>query len=153
MARINLLPWREELRKEQQRQFLTIMGLSVVLMLLIIVAVHIQISGMISHQKDRNDFLKREITKVEKQIKEINELAKKKKSLIRAQTVEKRHAFSLRRVQRGLGPEPRSRRPSASSCSTRSRKRSRRAGVISSGLSSAMSLTQCSRSFWRNGSP
>ena len=82
MAKINLLPWREELRKEQQRQFLTIMGLSAILMLLILVAVHIQISGMISHQGDRNDFLKREIAKVEKQIKEIDELAKKKKSLL-----------------------------------------------------------------------
>jgi len=82
MARINLLPWREELRKEQQRQFLTIMGLSAVLMLLILVAVHIQIAGMISHQNDRNDFLQREITKVEKQIKEIDELTKKKKNLL-----------------------------------------------------------------------
>lgn len=82
MARINLLPWREELRKEQQRQFLTILGLSAVLMLLIIVAVHIQIAGMIQNQNDRNDFLKKEIARVEKQIKEINALAKEKKSLL-----------------------------------------------------------------------
>ena len=82
MAQINLLPWREELRKEQQRQFLTILGLSAVLMGLIILAVHIQIAGMISNQQSRNDFLKKEITKVEKQIKEINNLAKEKKRLL-----------------------------------------------------------------------
>jgi type IV pilus assembly protein PilN len=59
MARINLLPWREELRKEQQRQFLTILGLSAVLMGLILLAVHIQIAGMINNQNSRNDFLKK----------------------------------------------------------------------------------------------
>jgi type IV pilus assembly protein PilN len=82
MAQINLLPWREELRKEQQRQFLTILGLSAVLMGLIILAVHIQIAGMINNQQSRNEFLKKEITKVEKQIKEINDLAKEKKRLL-----------------------------------------------------------------------
>ncbi len=82
MARINLLPWREELRKEQQRQFLTIMGLSAILMVLIIIAVHIQIAGMISYQNSRNDFLNKEIAKVEKQIKEIDNLAKQRKRLL-----------------------------------------------------------------------
>jgi len=82
MARINLLPWREELRKEQQRQFLTVLGLSAVLMILILFAVHIQIAGMISNQNSRNDFLKKEISKVEKQIKEINEITKKKANLL-----------------------------------------------------------------------
>ncbi len=82
MAHINLLPWRQELRKEQQRQFLTIMGLSVFLMLAIIALVHIQIAGMIDHQISRNEFLKKEIAKVEKQIKEIDALSKQKKSLL-----------------------------------------------------------------------
>lgn len=82
MAQINLLPWREELRKEQQRQFLTIMGLSAVLMGLIVLAVHIQVAGMINNQQSRNDYLKKEISKVEKQIKEINSLAKEKKRLL-----------------------------------------------------------------------
>jgi len=90
MARINLLPWREELRKEQQRQFLTILGLSAVLMGLIVLAVHIQIAGMIEHQDSRNDFLKKEIAKVEKEIKEINNLAKEKQNLLaRMQVIER----------------------------------------------------------------
>ena len=82
MAQINLLPWREELRKEQQRQFLTIMGLSAVLMSMIVLAVHIQIAGMLNNQQSRNEFLQTEISKVEKQIKEINTLAQEKKSLL-----------------------------------------------------------------------
>ena len=82
MAQINLLPWREEQRKEQQRQFLTIMGLSGLLMGMIVLAVHIQIAGMINNQQSRNDYLNKEISKVEKQIKEINNLAKEKKRLL-----------------------------------------------------------------------
>ena len=82
MAQINLLPWREEQRKEQQRQFLTILGLSAVLMGLIVLAVHIQIAGMIGNQQSRNEYLSKEISKVEKQIKEINNLAKEKKRLL-----------------------------------------------------------------------
>ncbi len=82
MAHINLLPWREERRKEQLRQFLTLMGLSVVLMILIILAVHLQYSRMISNQEGRNRYLKKEIAVVEKQIREINNLAKEKKRLL-----------------------------------------------------------------------
>jgi len=82
MAHINLLPWREEKRKEQLRQFFTMMGLSVVLMLLVILAVHLQYSRMIGAQESRNNFLKNEITAVEKQIREINALAKEKKRLL-----------------------------------------------------------------------
>ena len=82
MAQINLLPWREEQRKEQQRQFLTIMSLSAVLMGLIVLTIHIQIAGMINNQQSRNDFLQKEISKVEKQIKEIDSLAKEKTRLL-----------------------------------------------------------------------
>jgi len=82
MARINLLPWREERRKEQLRQFLSMLGLSVFMMVLVILAVHLQYSRMISAQESRNNFLKNEITAVEKQIREINTLAKEKKRLL-----------------------------------------------------------------------
>lgn len=82
MAHINLLPWREELRREQQRQFLTILVLSVVLMGMIILAVHLRLAGMIDHQESRNQYLQGEISKVEKQIKEINRLEKDKARLL-----------------------------------------------------------------------
>jgi len=82
MATLNLLPWREERRKEQLRQFLTIMGLSVVFMLLVILAVHLHYGRLINAQEARNSFLKNEITAVEKKIREINGLAKEKKRLL-----------------------------------------------------------------------
>jgi len=81
MARINLLPWREELRAEQQRQFLTIMGLSVVLIGLIIAVVHIQYANMINTQIQRNQFLTAQIAEVDAQIKEIEKLESDKQSL------------------------------------------------------------------------
>lgn len=82
MAKINLLPWRQEQRKEQQRQFFTIMGLMVVLVLVGIVAVHLQYARLISVQDSRNDYLRKHIKEVEKQIAEINELASKKERLL-----------------------------------------------------------------------
>jgi len=82
MAKINLLPWRQELRKEQQRQFLTMMILSIVLVGVGILAVHLQYSRMIDTQNSRNDYLRKHIKEVEKQIAEINELASKKERLL-----------------------------------------------------------------------
>lgn len=82
MAHLNLLPWREERRKEQLRQFFTMMGLSVIFMLLVILAVHLHYGRLISAQEARNSFLQNEITAVEKKIREINNLAKEKKRLL-----------------------------------------------------------------------
>jgi len=82
MARINLLPWRQERRAEQQRQLLTITGLSAVLTLLIVVALHLEISRQTSSQNARNSYIKNEIQKVEKQLTEIGNLEKAKKQLL-----------------------------------------------------------------------
>lgn len=82
MAKINLLPWRQERRKEQQRQFFTIMGLTVVLVVVAIIAVHLQYARLIGVQDSRNAYLRKHITEVEKQIKEIDELATSKERLL-----------------------------------------------------------------------
>lgn len=82
MARINLLPWREEQRNEQQRQFLTMLGLSVILMVLIIAAVHLQYSRALSVQNSRNSFLQTHITTVEQQIAEIKRIETDKQRLL-----------------------------------------------------------------------
>lgn len=82
MAHINLLPWRAELRKEKQREFMSIMAGSAILMLVVIAYVHIHMNGLISDQQSRNDYLKKEITLVEQKIKEIKELDNKKQQLI-----------------------------------------------------------------------
>jgi len=82
MAKINLLPWRQELRKEQQRQFFTVMGLSAALVAVGVFAVHLQYSRLIGKQEDRNAFLTEHIQKVEAEIKEIDALADKKDRLL-----------------------------------------------------------------------
>lgn len=82
MARINLLPWRDNLRKKRQRDFVT----STLLALLVTGAAcggaHFYVEEMISHQNQRNSFLKREIVIVDKKIKEIKELEATKAKLI-----------------------------------------------------------------------
>jgi type IV pilus assembly protein PilN len=82
MARINLLPWREELRKQRQREFISIAAGSIVLMLLVVFYVHLHINGLIDNQDSRNQFLEKNIKQVEAKIKEIKELEKQKQQLI-----------------------------------------------------------------------
>ncbi|MGR9105642.1 MAG: PilN domain-containing protein [Gammaproteobacteria bacterium] len=82
MAKINLLPWREELRKQQQQDFLmAIMG-SAALCLLIMLMVHSHIEGLIEQQNRRNQFLETEIAALEAKIKEIDDLEQKKAMLV-----------------------------------------------------------------------
>ncbi|MES9876982.1 MAG: PilN domain-containing protein [Candidatus Sedimenticola sp. PURPLELP] len=82
MARINLLPWRDNLRRKRQRNF----GIAAFVAVLITAAgcggVYLYVDGMIKHQHKRNNFLKREIAAVEQKIKEIQEIEKTKARLI-----------------------------------------------------------------------
>ena len=82
MAKINLLPWREELRKARQKQFAFVAAGAAVFAALVVVYVHIYISGMIEDQNRRNSFLKDQIKIVDRQIKEIQELEKTKANLL-----------------------------------------------------------------------
>lgn len=84
---INLLPWRETLRKERKRQFASIGGGVALLMAVIIFYVHLHINGMIEHQNSRNAMLETEIAKVDESIKEIRELEAKKTQLLNRMTV------------------------------------------------------------------
>lgn len=82
MARINLLPWRETLRKERQRDFGIATGVALVLTAALMFLVRMQVDAMIEYQKNRNQFLRQEITKVDAKIKQIEELEKTKQRLI-----------------------------------------------------------------------
>ena len=82
MARINLLPWRAERRKARQKEFVGMLGLAAlggVLAAFLIVAFY---NSRISNQAARNQYLRAEIAKVDGQIKEIDELDKKKAKLL-----------------------------------------------------------------------
>jgi len=82
MTSINLLPWREMLRKERQRQFASIAVGAAVLMGAIILYVHLHIGGLIDDQNGRNAFLKGEIKKVDEQIAEIKDLESEREKLL-----------------------------------------------------------------------
>jgi type IV pilus assembly protein PilN len=83
MARINLLPWRETLRKQRQREFGIAAGGGLIVTVLLGFYVHLQIASMIDYQNnERNAYLKREIAAVDKKIKEIEELEKIKARLL-----------------------------------------------------------------------
>lgn len=82
MAKINLLPWREERRQELKKEFLVILGGVAVLGLAIVVLGHMLVSGAISGQQGRNAYLQQNINELSAQVKEIQELEKKKRELI-----------------------------------------------------------------------
>ncbi len=82
MPHINLLPWREELRRERQRLFINIAVGAAILMLGIIALAHIQINGMTEGQQARNTFIQDQITRVDREIKEIESLEKEKQALL-----------------------------------------------------------------------
>jgi len=82
MAKINLLPWREEQRKEKTRQFVSIMAFSVVLTLCMVALVHVTISGQIDYQSKRNQILENEIKQLDTALKEIEGLEDTKEKLL-----------------------------------------------------------------------
>ena len=81
-TQINLLPWREELRQEQKKEFAVMALLIAVLAAAIVGLIHIQMATKIDYQLSRNTFIKNEITKLDKQIEEIKDLRKVRRSLL-----------------------------------------------------------------------
>lgn len=81
-TRINLLPWREMRRREQDRRLLSIGIGAWLLMGLAVLQGHLYMSGKIDYQNTRNAYLQKEIKEVEKSIKEINAIRKRKAALI-----------------------------------------------------------------------
>jgi type IV pilus assembly protein PilN len=93
MARINLLPWRAERRKLRQKEFVTMLGLAALAGVVLWFLVNTYYNNQISGENERNAYLKDQITQVDKQIKEIEELDKKKaKLLARKEVIEQLQA-------------------------------------------------------------
>lgn len=81
-TRINLLPWREELRRKRDAALLRGGLAALILTGLTVFSVFQYVGGLQDNQDRRNDYLQAEIKKLEKQLKEINELRKKRDNLI-----------------------------------------------------------------------
>jgi type IV pilus assembly protein PilN len=97
MIRINLLPHREARRKANRRQLAVLTAGVAGLAIAIAVLVHGVIAGYISVQNERNEFLKQENAKLDKEIEEIKKLKEDIAALLaRKQIIE---ALQLERSQ------------------------------------------------------
>ncbi|WP_025821174.1 PilN domain-containing protein [Shewanella marina] len=81
MANINLLPWREELKEKQKRDYLGVLGLIFVLAIVVLYIGQLFINGMVERQNARNNFLTEEIQMLEVQIGEIRDIRGRKDSI------------------------------------------------------------------------
>ncbi|KTT35181.1 pilus assembly protein PilN [Pseudomonas oryzihabitans] len=82
MARINLLPWREQLREERRKQFLVILGGVFALSCGAVFLGDQYLSGEISRQEARNAFIQQNIAQLDVRIKEISELKTRRQQLL-----------------------------------------------------------------------
>ncbi|MCF7751190.1 PilN domain-containing protein [Bacillus subtilis subsp. subtilis] len=82
MARINLLPWRAERRKQRQRDFYGMLGFAAIGGVLLSLMIWFYYDRQVSGQGERNAFLQTEIAKVKEQNKEIDRLDRQKERLL-----------------------------------------------------------------------
>ena len=88
--RINLLPHREERRKAQRKHLAILAGMVSMLAVAIVVLIHGVIAGYIAIQAERNDFLKKENARLDKEIDEIKKLKDEIAALLaRKQVIER----------------------------------------------------------------
>lgn len=89
MGSINLMPWREKRRKERQKAFMTLLGLSAAAALAVVVAVMTVQSGQISNQEERNQRLEAKIEELKAKAARIQDLDIKRERLLgRKQVIE-----------------------------------------------------------------
>ena len=90
MPRINLLPWRDQQRRERKLAFFVALGGAVVLAGIALFIAYLLVGSMIDAQEHRNEQLRAQIKILDKQIEEINDLeAQKQKFISRMQIIEK----------------------------------------------------------------
>ncbi|MEH6468940.1 MAG: PilN domain-containing protein [Porticoccus sp.] len=82
MAKINLLPWREAYRTEKKKEFLSLIVVVLVVAVLAAFGWDRVVNNQIESQNSRNQLLKSEIAKLDKQVAEIQELKKRRQDLL-----------------------------------------------------------------------
>ncbi|WP_233081477.1 PilN domain-containing protein [Rheinheimera soli] len=81
MASINLLPWREAARKQQQLNYLTVLAQVAVLAFVLMFFVYWLYQARVEGQLSRNTLLETEIQVLDQRIAQISELEKQKAGL------------------------------------------------------------------------
>ena len=82
MPRINLLPWREELRVQKRTEYLVTLGICAIFATTIWFSMHLYVNKKIKQQERRNAYLNEQIVFLDNKIEAIKELEKEKESLI-----------------------------------------------------------------------
>jgi type IV pilus assembly protein PilN len=82
MPRINLLPWRDELRAERRNQFFAAMGAAAAVAAFLLLVGNLMFGSIIGHQQDRNQLLQSEIDLLNIKIEEILDLEDQKERLL-----------------------------------------------------------------------
>jgi len=82
MARINLLPWREELRRERQREFMLSVLMTAILGVILVFVVGLTFDQRISHQQTRNQLIQEEIGRLQARIRRIDQLEQTRARLL-----------------------------------------------------------------------
>lgn len=82
MSRINLLPWREELKTIRNRLFFTIAGAAVFFGVVVIYLIHLMIAYRIGVENANIDYINKELLGIKKQINQIQGLQENKENLL-----------------------------------------------------------------------
>lgn len=79
---INLLPWREALKEQQKKEFISMQGLAALSAIATMLIVHLLFNYQITFQGQINEYLKNEIKILDNKIAEIKALKKEKQRLL-----------------------------------------------------------------------
>ncbi|EAT12426.1 pilus assembly protein PilN [Bermanella marisrubri] len=82
MARINLRPWREELREEKQKEYVSVLVLVTIVAGAIWWFANGALNSAIEVQQGRNSYLQKQASALDKKIVEIRELRQKREELL-----------------------------------------------------------------------
>lgn len=80
-TQINLLPWREEVKKARKNQFIAMVASAAVLGVGVVFGGNLYYQGEIDHQEHRNQLLRTEISRLDEQIQRIEELERTREQL------------------------------------------------------------------------
>jgi type IV pilus assembly protein PilN len=87
MARINLLPWRDDRRQIRKREFWTQMGVAAALSAVAVFAGMSFMDIQNEKQESRNSYLTQQIAELDKKIVEIKDLEKRKAKLLKKKEI------------------------------------------------------------------
>ena len=82
LTRINLLPYREEIKQRKQQQFKVLMFSAFAVGLGLVAATYLGIDSAISNQEGRNNFLQTEIDRLNRELGEIDKLQQEKEAFL-----------------------------------------------------------------------